>query len=612
MSWAKRHRFFIGAALVVVAGGLFALALVQTARAERSGARGKAALARAEQHLNAQDVDAARVDLLAARSDFRAMQHDLDGMGPLAPVARVTPLLRVQIRGANDFAQAGELLSNAGLQLVDAAAQVIEPKDTHLRFADALVALRHVRSALNNGIAALDGAADKIRALDGYRLLGPLDSARDDLKVRLPRVGARAVSARDGLNALIDMLGGNGPRRFLVLSQNPDEVRPTGGFMGTYGVLTTRSGHLVLDHYAATSDWYLPRPQARLPPAQAALPLRLDSPPQSQTLANVNATADFSAAGQLAATLWQRGGEQPIDGVISMTPAMMARVVGVLGPVRVPGYGETVTAANLLDRVDYHTHLEAARPGQPGGRKAFLIELAHIVVQHVLDAPASRWDRLARAIGRGLDAREAMAWSNRPVMQQALVARAWDGTLPNVPGDFFYEGEFEYLAKNGRGLHRTFDHSVVLHADGSARVTTKVTIANTEPPNTGGHLNIDSLSFVTVYGPNGAALDAASDPPDAAAPALAGHPAASWFEAADPLSSTTFTVVWNVPHLLLPATGGTSEYRLRFMRLPAHDGDLLRLHVTLPSGWKWENGVPPAETRLDRDLTGAWRLEHVG
>ena len=599
------------AALVVIAAGCIALALLQTAKADQSGLRGKRALARAENDINAHNTRAARADLLEARDAFRQMQHHLSGMGPVAPLARITPFVRIQVRGADHFADAGELVSNAGLQLVAAAAQVLEPKDTHLRLGDALGRLRTVRDALTRGIAALDGAADKIRALDGYRLLGPLDSARRDLKTRLPRVGTRAVSARDGLNALIDMLGGGGPRRFLLLSQNPDEVRPTGGFIGTYGVLVTRNGHMVLDQYAATSDWYDAHPDAELPSALAALPLQLDTPPQTQTIANVNATADFPASGRLASALWRAGGEQPVNGVISVTPAMMARILGVLGPVTVPGFPETVSAANLAERVDFHLHFEAP---PPAGRKSFLVELVHVVVQKVLDAPASKWDPLARAIGDGFQAREAMAWSHRPVIQNALVARGWDGTLPQVAGDFFYDSEFEYAAKNGDGLHRTFDHNVVLHADGSARISTRVTIANTLPPNYGydGTLNIDSLSFITIYGANGAVLSSASDPPDARPPALRGHPAGGWFEAADPQSSTTFNVVWDAPQILVSTPDGGLEYQLKFMRLAAHNGDVLHLHVAIPPGYKWTNGAPPATVALSSDFSGAWRLEPQG
>ncbi|MGO9872242.1 MAG: DUF4012 domain-containing protein [Acidimicrobiia bacterium] len=416
------------------------------------------------------------------------------------------------------------------------------------------------------------------------------------------------MSARDGLDALIDMLGGSGPRRFLIFSQNPDEVRPTGGFIGTYGVLSTSNGHVTLDDFDSTSSWYSTHPQAALQPAQAALPLHLDSPPEAQTIANVNATADFSAAGTLAATLWSRGGEPPVNGVISMTPAVMARIVGVLGPVTVPGYDETITAANLVAQVDFHTHFEAPPAG--GGRKDYHVALVHVVAQQLLDAPASKWDPLAHAMAAGFDAREAMAWSNEPVIQNALVERAWDGTLPTVSGDFFDDAEFEYAAKNGGGLHRTFDHNVVVHADGSAQITTTVTIANTLPANYGyDHtLNIDSLSLITIYGPDGATLGAASDPPDAQPPALDGHPASSWFEAALPESSTTFTVVWDVPHLLTPTSGGGLEYQLHFMQLAAHDGDILHLHVVLPPGWTWANGAPPTTVTLNSDVNGVWRV----
>ena len=79
---------------------------------------------------------------------------------------------------------------------------------------------------------------------------------------------------------------------------------------------------------------------------------------------------------------------------------MLARVLGQLGPVKVPGYGETITGANLIARVDFHTHFEAPPVG--GGRKDFLVALVKVVVQKLLNAPAAKWDPLARAIGARL------------------------------------------------------------------------------------------------------------------------------------------------------------------------------------------------------------------
>ena len=47
------------------------------------------------------------------------------------------------------------------------------------------------------------------------------------------------VSAR-----LPAILGWDGPRRYLVLTQNPAELRPTGGFTGSYGIVTFDRGRL--------------------------------------------------------------------------------------------------------------------------------------------------------------------------------------------------------------------------------------------------------------------------------------------------------------------------------------------------------------------------------
>src|SRR5947209_538336 len=49
------------------------------------------------------------------------MRQQLRALGPLLPLARSAPVVRVQIEGAEAFADSGVLLSSAGLQLVAAA-----------------------------------------------------------------------------------------------------------------------------------------------------------------------------------------------------------------------------------------------------------------------------------------------------------------------------------------------------------------------------------------------------------------------------------------------------------------------------------------------------------
>jgi hypothetical protein len=595
----RRQRILLIAAVLLFAIGSYGA--FRTVRAARMAIDGKAAMLRAETAFEGRHLRDAKADLGAAHREFSGMRRELRGLGPLRLAAKAVPLLRLQVRGVEAFSDAGVLLSTAGLQLVDAAQSVIEPSDQNGPVSDALEALRRIQGPVSDGKAMLDEAVARVRSLDGYRLLGPLEAARKDLNRRLPRISELATSADRGVGAMITFIGGSGPRRYLLLSQNPDEVRPTGGYIGTYGVIGAEPGRLLLERYEPTENWTRAHPDAVVPPEQRSSAFRFDPAPQS--LANVNATPDFPTAARLAASLWERGGERPVDGVITVLPEFLAKVLRALGPVLVPSYGETVTADNVIERFDFYTRQAEQNELTLTERKQFVAELAEVVTQRVLEAPASQWDPLARAIGEAFDARAAMAWSQDADVAQALAAEAWDGTFPATVGDFFYNAELAYASKNGRALKRTFDHRVVLRPDGSGEVTTKMTLANTEPARV---LNPSSLSYITFYGPTGAVLDPKSDKPDGAEPAVAGHPAAAWYRAAPPLGETTVTVVWQVPSLARKLADGSWEYGLWWMGLPDHSGDVLNLQVELPPGFRWSGPAPPARTELTEDLIGIW------
>jgi hypothetical protein len=597
------RRSLIGAGLVligvVVVIGAFTLSRAE--RAARAAVQGKRALLQAEKDLGAHQVAATRRDLDLASSAFARADHEIRSLGPVRAVAHRIPLVRVQLQSAEAYAAAGDRLTTGARNVTDAAAEVLNPRDQHLPLSEAVDALRRIRVTLDQGIDAMNAANARVATLNGKRLIGPLDSARRQLAEELPAAQRRARAADEGLAALIDFAGGNGPRRYLVFSQNPDEPRPTGGFIGTYGVISAASGHVSLERYASIESWYPFHPDTAVPADQAPSPFKLAD--VHQTFANVNAIADWPTAARLAMTMWQRGGEVPVDGVIAVTPEFLGRILGVLGPVVLPGYGETITSSNVVERVEYHTHVEAAAPGTD--RKGFIVDLASAVMQKLLDAPAAAWDPLGRAVSAAFDGREAMAWSNDDAVSTTLADRRWDGTLPATAGDFFYDGEFAYATKNGRGLHRTFNHVVTLEPNGSARVTTTVTVTDTEPPNA---VNGDSLSYLTFYGPTGASLVKSSLPPDVSESSLSDHPAAGWDLAALPLRTTSLTFTWSVPHLLVRASDGTWRFQLWWMRVPDHDSDTLQLRLNIPPGWHWQGASPPTTLSLSRDVVASWVL----
>jgi hypothetical protein len=590
----------------VALAALGGFVLVQVLAAAAAGQRGRAALHRAEASLSARDLPAARQDLQTAQKSFTETRSEVDGLGIIASAARRIPVVGTQVKAADTFASAGLELSQAAQRLVDAADVIINPKDQRLPISDALNALRETHQALGPAVAAITHASEEVGRLRGRFLLGPLGRTRDDLLTSLPRLQGRATSADHGLAALIAFAGESGPKRYLFLSQNPDEIRPTGGFIGTYGVLTANNGKLSLDRYDDIANWTGNRPQADVPPDQVGAPFKYHNPPLRRTLADVNNLPDWPQAAQLAANLWRAGGEGPVDGVISFTPGFMRRILTVVGAVEVPAFSERVTAENMNERLDFYTHQAPPPPGT--NRKDFVAALAEVVVGKLLEAPASQWEPLGQAMGDAFDAREALAWSTDPMVASVLAERQWDGAFPTHKGDFFFNSEFAYLSKNGRGIRRVYDHHVDIQPDGGARITTQITITNTLPPDP--RSNASSLAYLTIYGPEGAVLDqAASDPFGFQEPTLSGHPATGWFRAAAPGGGqTTLKVVWDVPKLATKLRERTWEYNLRWMHAPDHTGDVVNLSFALPPAWRWAAEPPPANLSLDTEIKGTWRL----
>jgi hypothetical protein len=490
--------------------------------------------------------------------------------------------------------------------LSTAASALTDPPKPNVPISEAIASLRSVQAAMTQGLAALDTSIKEVSKLNGYRLIGPLASAHKDLATQLPAARLQAARAEGALRAFLSFAGADGDRRYLLFSQNPDEIRPTGGFIGTFGVITANANGIALERYGSSDEWALDpaHAAAKVSSADAPVPFRIVSPPSNQLLLNSNATPDWPTDAKLAADMWVRGGEAPVDGVLSFTPDALARMLTVLGPVDVPDFNETVTAANLIERADFHTHQEPAT--STAQRKRFISSVTGVVIQRLLHVPASKWVELSKVMAASFESRESLAWSSHTEVQSVLSEFGWDGAFTGAAGDFVGVSEFEFGAKNARALRRTYDHHVTLNANGSAKVDTTVTISNPSPFHP--DYNINSLSYVVHYGPRGGVISDGTKTTDANESSLANQPAAAWLLAAPPGGQDTARVVWNVPGLLTRQPDGSMEYSLTWWHLPAHTGDVVNLKVDPPAGWRWKNASPPPLLPLNATYRHAWRL----
>src|SRR5260370_16844817 len=71
-------------------------------------------------------------------------------------------------------------------------------------------------------------------------------------------------------------------------------------------------------------------------------------------LRDSNLSGDYPTTARLSTQVFQEEGGGPVDGDISLTPTVIAHVLNVIGPIKVPQYNEIITPQNLEDKLHYY------------------------------------------------------------------------------------------------------------------------------------------------------------------------------------------------------------------------------------------------------------------
>ena len=345
-------------------------------------------------------LDALRADYTTSRDRFRRLDGLLSG-DPLVGIARALPLTHDTVAGADEVAAAaGALLdaADAGLALADRFVTIKEHQATAAATPGQGSALPELVELMATGRADVDrivAAVDRAQAaLDRAPpgLPGPIERARDLMVQRIADYGPVLHAYAQLDDTLPGILGWDGPRRYLVLTQDPAELRPTGGYIGSFGTLTFDKGRITerrfQDVFLLDLPWDYPFVEAPAPLSRYLL-----GPTQPWQLADANWSPDFPTSAQEAVRLYHNeGGTGRIDGVLGITTYTIDALLKVTGPVTVPDYGVTIATGETTLKVLQQTRV-ASDPAT--NRKAFLSAFADHLFDALLALPPARWTDLA-------------------------------------------------------------------------------------------------------------------------------------------------------------------------------------------------------------------------
>ena len=416
----------------------------------------------------------------------------------------------------------------------------------------------------------------------------------------------------DSPDFLTAALGLDSERNYLVLSQNNDELRPSGGYLSTYGWLTIRNGRVTNYNYSPTTATSPNPPSASLA-SQLNIPswwLRYSEPIYAAW--DGSWYADFPSTARMAMWYYNTGNnpQSPVDGAISIDITGFEYLLDVLGSVTVPGYDVTVSSSNFRNVV-YDIR---AYGGGEVPHKRFIAALYQKIFTEWQNVSfdTEKNTALFGALVRALQEKHIMMYFNDDRLNEAVNLLGWSGEqMAPTNSDYLMAVDTNLGNKSNSSVIRQLTYDVDLQADGSVTGRTTVSydysarVAADDPgvnPDVNGPLDYSNLFQLFV--PAGTTLTGTTN------------------------ITTTPTVVYNdttaefVSRLFIPYDsaqrfqfdyttqplvenlGPYKRYRLLIQKQPGTSANAVSVQIILPPDTSAVNVSPtPAATyRLDRAI----------
>lgn len=216
-------------------------------------------------------------------------------------------------------------------------------------------------------------------------------------------------------------------RTFLLLFQNNWELRPGGGFIGSYGILKLKNGELT--NLAVGDTYHLDK---RLPPTvEPPYPLRETLRITHWNLRDSNFSPDFAVNAERAEYFYrQAGGTEEFDGVIAVTATVLTRLLRVTGPIALAGYPGTYTAEDGIYDLEYQVEKGYVEQNiRREDRKSILNPLAEAVLQKLGRINLSTIRTLGQIGIQSLSEKDIQVMFHDPELQRIARSRQWSGTV---------------------------------------------------------------------------------------------------------------------------------------------------------------------------------------
>ncbi len=442
------------------------------------------------------DLGQAEQELTHALQSFAAANSIVEkDYHILLSVAKLLPLVGAQVSSRQNLLSAGSHLALGNTYLLKGIGET--QKNNEIPLTEKIEILQqYLRSALPQYNEALDN----LNHVDSSGIPVEYQQTFAEFKVLFGAFVNDMDDLVDLGGALKTIFGNDSFQRYLVVFQNNHELRPTGGFMGSFAVVDAQKGKILNIDVPGGGTYDLRGQLTEF--VKPPLPLQLLN--KRWEFQDANWFPDFAASARKMEWFYENGRGATVDGVIALNASVLERALKILGPLEAGDI--LLNGSDAIEKLQYE--VETGYDKETEQPKEILAEILDKLMSNLTNLKSVDAISLLTELHEALAQKEIQIYMNDDNTQKSLRMFGWTGEILPVPS-----GQ-DYLAvihtniqgqKSDAKILQTINHEAVIDEDGNIIDTVMVERTHTGTPGEqfyGG----PNISYVRVYVPEGAEL----------------------------------------------------------------------------------------------------------
>ena len=510
--WQRAIASFIGLSFLFVLP-LHAMNVVQDLRGtksalEQTGEEAVSFLSAGAQAALAKNASQANIHFSRANERFQNAKNNIDDLGEGTNfLLSILPMTQASFQTADALVEVGKELSIAGERLsAGYAAMEAELQPTPVS------RLNILEAYLNSAIPHLQNAQKALEHVDLEAIPETHRSVLLSAQKNLPTLLTTIDEFQQFFTLATTLLGADGTKRYLIAFQNNTEIRPTGGFLGSFAVLDVSHGDIT----------NLDVPEGGSYDLQGSLKENIVAPLPLQLLSarwefqDSNWFPDFPTSARQALDFYNSAGGPTIDGVVAVNATFITSLLSLLGPVEMTEYDRTIDSENFLFETqkiveyDYAAYQDPNSERQEAAPKAFIGDLTEKLLARVKDLDTASLLQILDTAQKGLSQKDIQLYFPNEDIQKVAREFSWTGEVKQTDHDYLMIVDANLGGgKTDLVIDEKVNLEVSVQTDG--KILNKLTITRTHNGINGAMFTgVNNVDFLRVYVPQGSKLISAS------------------------------------------------------------------------------------------------------